>query len=318
MTTQPSLPRRITAGILGASGPRRRPPTLEQQRQLPLGRRLLAAVVGIRARPATVPPHTPTRPESPPTAQPTTPPPEADPTPEPTPEAPRPTAPGDDFPAPQHLYSEDRQDYERLLDEALRSAPGRPELAPVLRRFNPEQLRTMALNATSLITAAAAVEYQHYVRVREESSAPAGAGAVAVAVGEPTADVRAGFGAGAVIAVLAPVLTGTAAAIFLLVGYVLKLLTPEPAFAKTMLTTGWVFGAVAAAAMLVAAVGLLHTALRNNATVEDGAGTLPGPAEETARARQAWREALLERGILPFLSAVHTVPDGARQGNHQT
>lgn len=27
---------------------------------------------------------------------------------------------------PQHLLSEDRQDYERILDEALRSAPHRP------------------------------------------------------------------------------------------------------------------------------------------------------------------------------------------------
>jgi hypothetical protein len=53
---------------------------------------------------------------------------------------------------PQHLLSEDRQEYERVLDEALRSAPHRPELAAVGQRLNPEQLRTMALNATALIT----------------------------------------------------------------------------------------------------------------------------------------------------------------------
>lgn len=69
---------------------------------------------------------------------------------------------------PQHLLSEDRQEYERILDEALRSAPHRPELAAVGQRLNPEQLRTMALNATALITAAAATEYQHYVKIREE------------------------------------------------------------------------------------------------------------------------------------------------------
>ena len=69
---------------------------------------------------------------------------------------------------PQHLLSEDRQDYERILDEVLRSAPHRPDLAAVGQRLNPEQLRTMALNATVLITAAAATEYQHYVKVREE------------------------------------------------------------------------------------------------------------------------------------------------------
>ncbi|MDQ1022644.1 hypothetical protein QF035_000226 [Streptomyces umbrinus] len=69
---------------------------------------------------------------------------------------------------PQHLLSEDRQEYERILDQALRSAPHRPEFATTGQRLNPEQLRTMALNATALITVAAAVEYQHYVKVREE------------------------------------------------------------------------------------------------------------------------------------------------------
>ncbi|KPI07743.1 hypothetical protein OK074_3818 [Actinobacteria bacterium OK074] len=226
---------------------------------------------------------------------------------------------------PQHLYSEDRQEYERILDEALRSAPHRPELAAVLQRFNPEQLRTMALNATTLITAAATIEYQHYVKVREELRQPTqstppvregtsgslesdvGAAGLAATVGEATA----GAGAGAVIAVLAPVLAGTAAAIFLLVGYVLKLLTPEPAFAKTMLTTGWVFGAVTAAAILVAAVGLLLTALRNNSTVEGDGGTQSELGEEVTRARETWREALLERGILPFLGQTLHAPDKA-------
>ncbi|WP_405819255.1 hypothetical protein OG241_28925 [Streptomyces sp. NBC_01390] len=217
---------------------------------------------------------------------------------------------------PQHLLNEDRQEYERILDEALRSAPDRPELAAVGQRLNPEQLRTMALNATALITVAAANEYQHYVKVRDELRHPApstpssvhesgsnepGRGAVGfvAGMGEAVAE-PAGAGAVAVVAVLAPVLAGTAAAIFLLVGYILKMLDPEPAFAQTMLTTGWVFGAVTAAAILVAAVGLLLTALRNSPEAEeDGAyGELTG---EVAQARDAWREALLERGILPFL-----------------
>ncbi|MET8221913.1 hypothetical protein ACWERY_00745 [Streptomyces sp. NPDC004082] len=216
---------------------------------------------------------------------------------------------------PQHLLNEDRQDYERILDEALRSAPHRPELAAVGKRLNPEQLRTMALNATALITAAAAAEYQHYVTVREElrrpaSSAPSvreesgstepGSGAVGLATTMGEVAETAGAGAMAVVAVLAPVLAGTAAAIFLLVGYILKMLDPEPAFARTILTTGWVFGAVTAVAILAAAVGLLLTALRDGGSsfqAEDS-GELN---EEVTRAGDAWREALLERGILPFL-----------------
>jgi uncharacterized membrane protein len=215
---------------------------------------------------------------------------------------------------PQHLQSEDRQEFERLLDEALRSAPHRPELAAVGQRLNPEQLRTMALNATALITAAAAAEYQHYVKVREELRHPALSAPSATddsATTDPataTAGLTAtlgeavdptGAGAIAVIAVLAPVLSGTAAVIFLLVGYILKMLNPEQSFAQTMLTAGWVFGAVTAAAILVAAVGLLLTALRNSHSAEDQARDTAH--EEVARAREAWRDALLERGILPFL-----------------
>ncbi|KAF5999478.1 hypothetical protein [Streptomyces sp. WAC00263] len=234
---------------------------------------------------------------------------------------------------PQHLLSEDRQEYERILDEALRSAPHRPELAAVGRRLNAEQLRTMALNATALITAAAATEYQHYADVREElsrrapstrssadasgsatgsasGSAESGVGAMGLAATMGEHDQTAGAGAIAVVAVLAPVLAGTAAAIFLLVGFVLKVLTPELAFAQTLLTTGWVFGAVTAAAILVAAVGLLLTALRNgSSSLQAGA---PGELNaDVARAREAWREALLERGIMPFLREALADPGSA-------
>ncbi|MFF1403111.1 hypothetical protein [Streptomyces sp. NPDC058294] len=222
---------------------------------------------------------------------------------------------------PQHLQSEDRQDFERLLDEALRSAPDRPELAAVGQRLNPEQLRTMARSASALITAAAAAEYQYYVKVRDELRHPAlsvqpaagGPGAVepapdatnlATALGEAAEST--GAGAVAVIAVLAPLLSGTAAVLFLLVGYLLKVLDPGQTFARTMLTTGWVFGALTAAGILVAAVGLLLTALRNSTSAE--ARAQEAAHEELAGAREAWREALLERGILPFLREALTEP----------
>lgn len=225
---------------------------------------------------------------------------------------------------PQHLLSEDRQEYERILDEALRSAPHRPELAAVGQRLNAEQLRTMALNATALITVAAATEYQHYVKVREELRQPApstpssvrdtgpsepGVGAMGLATTMGEVAETAGAGAVAVVAVLTPVLAGTAAAIFLLVGYILKMLNPEPAFAQTMLTAGWVFGAMTAAAILVAAVGLLLTALRNRPSLETGPYGEMG--EEVVRAKEAWREALLERGILPFLREALSDPGSA-------
>lgn len=98
---------------------------------------------------------------------------------------------------PQHLLSEDRQDYERILDEALRSAPHNPELAAVGQRLNSEQLRTMALNATALISAAAATEYQHYVKVREDARRPPTVTPDVrdAGTGEPGATGAAGFAA---------------------------------------------------------------------------------------------------------------------------
>ncbi len=121
-----------------------------------------------------------------------------------------------------HLLNEDRPEYERILDEALRTAPDHPELAAVGQRLNTEQLRTMALNATALITAAAATEYAHYVKVREElreprpsstsiregsgqTAAESGSGGVSLAttMGEVAEPAAAGAGAIAVVAVLA-------------------------------------------------------------------------------------------------------------------
>lgn len=67
-----------------------------------------------------------------------------------------------------HLLAEDRPEYERILADALRHAQIRPDPDEVGDRLNTEQLRTMALNATPLITAAAATEYDHYVKVRGE------------------------------------------------------------------------------------------------------------------------------------------------------
>lgn len=215
---------------------------------------------------------------------------------------------------PQHLLSEDRREFERLLDEALRSAPDHPELSALGERLNPEQLRTMALSATALITAAAATEYQHYVQAREDLRHPAPAAEAAVAETTPagaesgalgfaaalgeTAEA-AGAGASAMVAVLAPVLAGTAAVLFLLVGYLLRMVAPGQQFGRTMVTVGWVFGAVAAAAILAAGVALLLTAMRNSSSAE--AAAQAEARESVARAREEWRDALLERGILPFL-----------------
>ncbi|MFD8625442.1 hypothetical protein ACFV4E_16345 [Streptomyces hygroscopicus] len=208
-----------------------------------------------------------------------------------------------------HLLTEDRPEFERVLDEALRTADRRPDLSGIGQRLTAEQLRTMALGASAAIAACAAAEYQEYrdtrARLREPAplfpltggggESPDGTGGLAGALQD-----AAGAGLVAMLAVLAPVLAGTAAIIFLIVGYVLNALHPAPSIAQPLVTAGWLFAALTAVGILTAAVGLLLTALRN------GSSAIRGEArseqlEEVDRAREVWRQALLDRGILPFL-----------------
>ncbi|WP_425470944.1 hypothetical protein [Streptomyces armeniacus] len=247
--------------------------------------------------------------------------------------------------APQ-LLVEDRPEFERVLDEALRTAQRRPGATTAGQRLNTEQLRTMALAAAVPIAACAAAEYEHFVALREElrrdanapspasgsgsasasgsasGTDPAGggreggagdrreAGAAGLGLaGAMTAGLTdtAGAGVVAVVSVLAPLLAGAAAVIFLLVGYALHMLTPEPSVAGAMRNAGWAFAVLAAATALAGMAGLLLTALRNGSSSVGAPGSgadgdpHAGLASEVAKARDGWRTALRERGVEPFL-----------------
>ncbi|MGW0856577.1 hypothetical protein [Streptomyces sp. NPDC002690] len=211
-----------------------------------------------------------------------------------------------------HLLAEDRPEYERILGDALRHAHERPDLDGVGERLNREQLRTMALSATALITAAAATEYEHYVKARGELRVRTGdADLDPDEVQDPPGRTGEGVGVGAVVTVLAPLLAGSAAVIFLLIGYLLKAVSPSLSIGGPMVTAGWLFAALAALAILAAAVGLLVTALRNSSSELAVAMEEEDVPEEIARAREAWRHALLERGILPFLRDALDDPSAA-------
>jgi hypothetical protein len=204
-----------------------------------------------------------------------------------------------------HLLNEDRPEFERVLGDALRIVLDERDGAGAA--LNAEQLRTKALAAADAISRAVAQEYGTYRTLREQGreavreSARArenrrfGYAAMGVAEG-------AGSGAGlaAVMAVLTPLLAGAAAVIFLLIGYALSAVTPEPGIAHPLRTAGWFFAAVTAASILLGVVGLLLTALRDSSgAIHDTPEALP---PEVAAARAAWREALLARGMLPFLT----------------
>ncbi|MEU9110645.1 hypothetical protein AB0D04_02300 [Streptomyces sp. NPDC048483] len=233
-----------------------------------------------------------------------------------------------------HLLNEDREEFARLLDEALRTAGQRPDglTAATGKHLNAEQLRTMALSATAAIAACATAEYQRYVQLRAALRAPATAPSGGVAAGAeqdeaageatgsatgtdsddttalPGATEAAGAGLAAMVAVLVPVLAGIAAVLFLLIGYILRAVSPDRSMAQPLISVGWIFAALTAAGSLVAMAGLVVTALRNGST-----SARTGRAEELLtvdldRAHDAWRHALLERGLLPFLREALTDP----------
>ncbi|MGK5631509.1 hypothetical protein, partial [Streptomyces sp. URMC 123] len=140
---------------------------------------------------------------------------------------------------------------------------------------------------------------------------------------DPSGDDAEGTGAGfvAVFAVLLPLLAGTAAVIFLLVGYLLRAVSPDEPVADPMISAGWIFAALAAAGAVAAMAGLLLTALRNDASAVRGpepAAEEPVP-DEVALAKEAWRGALLERGVLPFLREALADPErGTGKAAHES
>ncbi|WP_311765090.1 hypothetical protein [Streptomyces zingiberis] len=230
----------------------------------------------------------------------------------------------------QHLLPEDHPEYARVLDEALRGMTGSSAATAGGTGGRPgtEQLRALALEAAPRIAARAAGEYRAYVTLREKVREGArqqsgvdtpeggngGGAALTTAVGE-----TAGAGLLAVFTVLAPVLAGAAAAIFLLIGYLLHLFSPDAPTAGPIINAGWVFLALAAAATVIAMCGLVFTALRNGSGSLGTAGRARGRDrdDELARLRETWRRALLDRGILPFLREAQresTAALAAREG----
>ncbi|MFG2794032.1 hypothetical protein [Streptomyces sp. NPDC048419] len=189
------------------------------------------------------------------------------------------------------LLPADRHEFERVLDEVLAAETSRGSAG-----LTAEQQRTMALTAQDLIAATAAREYAHYREVRSRNLG-------LTSDDRASAEAPNGAGALAVTAVLVPVLGASAAAIFLVVGYVLKMVRPNSSIAPDLITGGWGFAAVAAAGTVLGAVGLLLSALRH-APHEDVVQD-----EEVAAARDAWLQVLRTRGMEPFLRDVRRAAD---------
>ncbi|MEV4612231.1 hypothetical protein AB0K43_06445 [Kitasatospora sp. NPDC049258] len=196
-----------------------------------------------------------------------------------------------------HLLAEDRPDFSRVLDEALRDGSVLEALRSPGPHLNAEQLHTKAMLAASEIAAGAATEYQHFVGLRTAlggaSPAPGGAGARSSAVEDA--------GLFPVLTTLTPVLAGVGGAVLLLIGYSVQAAQPDLALGHSLVTAGWVAVVVALAALLIGGVGMLLTARRDGAATP--AGQDPHLHADLAEARRVWHTALRERALIPYLLA---------------
>ncbi|MFE7750956.1 hypothetical protein [Streptomyces sp. NPDC057428] len=194
------------------------------------------------------------------------------------------------------LEAEDQADFAQVLRLALESQEIRTALRHADAGVDAEHLRSQAVAATEAISAAAAAEHTAYLRLR----ATAGRSA-ARRFGHPR-KVDASTGGRELLtalAVLTPVLSATASAICLLLGYSLRLAGTQQHLAAGLVGTGWIVAALAGLAALAAAAALIATAMRH--LPAPGGNPRHADTPSAMAAREAWRQALLERGTLPFL-----------------
>ncbi|MER7585072.1 hypothetical protein [Kitasatospora sp. NPDC097691] len=194
---------------------------------------------------------------------------------------------------PLRLPQQDRADFETALGRALAA----PQVREALRGAGGEargveSLRRAAREDAEFVLAAAAPEYERYAALRADADAVA-----RLPVDEPERERASGWWG--VLGVVVPIIAGAAAVIFLLLGFALNLVEDLAVPAHALVEAGWVAAAVAAVSLLVGGLGLLGAAARPAETAAeeaDGAG-------ELLRARDAWRVALVERALVPYLVA---------------
>ena len=191
---------------------------------------------------------------------------------------------------PLRLHKRDRPDFERVLHQALQSDHVHQALrASSSGAATAMELRARARDAADSIVSASREEYAAYLRLRT------GADKRAARLTRPSG--AGGQGLAAALAVLTPAISGSAAAIFLLLGYGMRLTGTQEELAGSLVRTGWAGAALAALALAAGMAGVLLAALRNRAAAKRSHGR----AGELEQARRNWQSALLERGMLPFV-----------------
>ncbi|OUD00792.1 hypothetical protein [Streptomyces swartbergensis] len=176
---------------------------------------------------------------------------------------------------PPRLHPEDRADFEAVLDLALTTADihGAVRADPTGRTA--AHLRAHALAHADDITAAAGGPYRAYLAARaaarEDARPPLATGSLLPA-----------------LAVLTPLVATVSAGALLLLGSLLQVADAPGPLPGSLVAAGWTLALVAAVTGLLGLAALLRSALA-------------GRADRVEHARLAWRQALLDRGMLPHL-----------------
>ena len=194
---------------------------------------------------------------------------------------------------PDFLRAEDLPAFERVLDRALDSPVIQGERRGTPGALNNEQLRTRALGARAAIAVSAAAEYRAYRRLVDGPGRSDTARDAARRESGIGATVR--RGALPAAAVLVPGLSAAAAVVFGLIGFAVRAVDQGSELAEVLLGAGLAAVGVAVVTALAGLVGLLVMAAGNRSPRAGGDA-------EADRAREAWEGALLERGMLPFLT----------------
>ncbi|MFH8386197.1 hypothetical protein ACH4E7_35640 [Kitasatospora sp. NPDC018058] len=195
---------------------------------------------------------------------------------------------------PLRLPQQDRADFETELGRALAT----PQVRAALRASGEdargvERLRRTARENAEYVLAAAAPEYERYAALRADADSVA-----RLPVDAQARERVSGWWG--VLGVIVPIIAAAAAAALLLLGYLLGLAEDMEVLGRAMVTAGWVAGGVAAVCLLVGGLGLLGAAARTKGPVEAEPARGLG---ELVQARAAWRAALAERGLVPYLVA---------------
>ncbi|MFJ3670482.1 hypothetical protein ACIPSE_28905 [Streptomyces sp. NPDC090106] len=194
--------------------------------------------------------------------------------------------------APFRLRPEDRPDFETVLHLALNTPDIRTVLTADPTGRASARLRLRALTDADEIAVAARDEYDTYVTLHASANETTAAHESDEGRTEGESSLL------PALAVLTPAISGTSAAVLVVLGYLLRLADTQGSLAGSLITAGWILALIATVSTLTAVAALLVHAVRRHRGPGHPARLAQARLEQ---ARMDWQQALLTRGMLPRL-----------------